>query len=100
MTKQENSVLVHGITFEALKDLISETINTNLKSLASPSPKSLDYLTRAQTAELLHISLPTLSDFTKRGYLKGYKISTRVLYKRDEIEQSLTEIQSQKYRRA
>jgi excisionase family DNA binding protein len=54
-------------------------------------------LTRKETAEKLKISLPTLNDWSKRGLLKSYTIGGRVLYKANEIEQSLHQVKTVKY---
>jgi len=50
--------------------------------------------------QLLHISLPTLEKLTKEGTLPGYKIGSRILYKKEEIDNRLSSIQTAKYRRA
>lgn len=94
------SLFIENITPEDLKKIISDAIQERLKNL-SPAPKEPSaYLTREETADLLRISLPTLIDYTKRGYIKGHRIGSRVLYHRDEIEDSVKEIQTVKYRRA
>jgi hypothetical protein len=45
-----------------------------------------EYICRKQAAKLLKISLPTLSEWSKSGIVKGYRIATRVRYKRRELE--------------
>lgn len=57
------------------------------------------YITRKEVAKKLHISLPTLNEYTKSGRIKGYRINGRVLYREDEIENALTSIEPLKYRR-
>jgi excisionase family DNA binding protein len=100
MKNTTNSVLIQSVSLEELASFISNTIETKLETVKHPTKKPLEYLTRKETAELLRISLPTLNELTKKGTLQGYRISSRVLYKRDEIEDSLTEIETLKYRRA
>jgi excisionase family DNA binding protein len=57
-----------------------------------PEPeKKSKLLSRNQVAEYLHISLPTLNEWTKLGWLKSYKIGNRVLYKSDEVDKGLRE---------
>ncbi len=52
-----------------------------------------DILTRAQVAELLKISYPTLSSWTKLGYLKAYRIGKRnVYYLYQEVMEAFREI--------
>lgn len=55
-----------------------------------PQPDS--YITRQEAAEILHITLPTLLTWTLDGKVKGYRIGRRVLYKKNEVEQSVTAI--------
>lgn len=47
------------------------------------------YLSRKETAAYLKITLPTLNSHTKSGKLTAYLIGRRVLYRADELEQSL-----------
>lgn len=61
--------------------------------------ENVEYLTRKQTSQRLHISLPTLDKHTKNGIIKGYRIDDRILYKENEIEAALSSIQPLKYRR-
>lgn len=56
------------------------------------SPKSVNYLTRAQVADKYHITLPTLHAWTMEGILKAYRIGRRVLYKEFEVDQALSAI--------
>ena len=62
--------------------------------------KVVKYLTRKEVATKLHISLPTLNEYTKSGKLKAYRINGRVLYRNDEIESALTSVEPLKYRRS
>jgi len=50
------------------------------------------YLTRNEVTELLKISLPTLWRWTKENKLQSYFIGSRVLYKTDEVHNSLTRL--------
>lgn len=51
-----------------------------------------NYLTRQQTATLLNISLPTLTQYTKYGKIIGHRFGVRVLYKQSEITNALKQI--------
>ena len=51
--------------------------------------KKAQYLSRKETAAYLKITLPTLNSHTKSGKLTAYIIGRRVLYRADELEQSL-----------
>lgn len=63
-----------------------------------PKIEEVKYITRKEAAKKLRISLPTLNEYTKTGRVKGYRISGRVLYRSDEIESSLSAIETLKYR--
>jgi hypothetical protein len=47
----------------------------------------------------LKITLPTLHDWTKLGYLRSYKMGTRVLYKQSEVIETLEKVPSFKHRK-
>ena len=55
---------------------------------------------RVDAAQLLGITLPTLRDYTRRGLVEGYRIGTRVRYKRSEVLGSLQRIRTPKPQRA
>jgi len=96
------NVLMTTIRIEELKTVISDTVRLELSkhlSLGEKSSQQTELLTRKAAAKYLDISLPTLLDFTKTGKVKGYRIGTRVRYKKAELEQALNEIQSIKTKR-
>ena len=51
--------------------------------------EKVQYLSRKETAAYLKITLPTLNSHTKSGKLTAYLIGRRVLYRADQLEQSL-----------
>ena len=77
-----------------LEELIERAVKKVITSNTSDSKieSKNGYLTRKETAALLRISLPTLTEYTKLGYVKSYKVGRRVLYKESEIIQSLERI--------
>jgi excisionase family DNA binding protein len=60
------------------------------------------YLTSGETAELLHISMPTLRRWTKEGILIPHRVShsRKVLFKTEEIEKTLERKNLMKWRLA
>ncbi len=48
-------------------------------------------LTRRETCELLHVSLPTLWKMTKQGEINAITIGRRVLYAESEVRRVLSE---------
>lgn len=83
------------IPLNDLAAAIADQLLPVLRSLNQPSQPALlqeDYLTRKETADLLNVSLPTLTQYTKFGRIIGYRFGTRVLYKQSEIANALQKI--------
>jgi excisionase family DNA binding protein len=84
-----------SLPLEQLKIEISqeilERITPLLQSVNKPVPTT-ELLTRKEASRLLGISLPTLLDWTNTGKVTGYRIASRVRYKRNELENSLSQI--------
>ncbi len=84
---------------EQLKSEISETVKREMQtffSLIQPQKEQTEYLTRKEAAKLLGITLPTLHEWTKTGLVQGYRIASRVRYKRSELETSLIQIKTRR----
>jgi excisionase family DNA binding protein len=71
------------------KILIDELKPQTVQQNSSPT-----YLTRAQVAQKLSITLFTVNEWTKKGKLSGYRIGRRVLYKENEVDKALTPIKT------
>jgi excisionase family DNA binding protein len=85
-------LFLKGITVEEFLRMIDQAIDRKFGGMQKPpmeSHKNL-YYSRKEVARMLQISLPTLNDWTKLGWLKSYKIGNRVLYKREEVEEAVT----------
>lgn len=85
-------------TTEQLREIITDIISSANVNFSAPqsdriNPKEL--LTRRQAAEILGVSLPSLNTWTKQGKIKGYKISSRVRYKREDISAAFININKQ-----
>jgi excisionase family DNA binding protein len=91
-----NDLLLSTIPYSELQTLISTTVQTAVQlATAHLQPKeNEEFLTRKQTSTILGVSLVTLSEWTKEGKVKGYRIGSRVRYKRSEIEKSLLSIKT------
>ena len=91
----ENTITqLHSLTPEQLEQIVKKTIKEEVNELRENfQPKiPTEFLTRQQTADLLHIDLSTLWAWTNKGKLLAYSISSRVYYKRSEIEQAIVKI--------
>lgn len=69
---------VATIVFNQVKDLIENPQNEE------------KYLTSKEASSLLKISLPTLNDYTKQGFIPSYRIGSTVRYKLSNIDTALT----------
>ncbi len=96
------NLILSPIPLEQLKAIICDSVRMELsKRLDSITQANTqtELITRKEAAYFLGISLPTLLNFTKAGKIVGYRIGTRVRYKRAELEQALNEIKSIKVKR-
>lgn len=84
-TMQQNIILT---TPAELREIVAEIIRNEAPKQPEPG-KQTKYLTRKEAAELLGITLPTLWDWTRKGTIPGYRISGRVYYKPDEIDEAM-----------
>jgi excisionase family DNA binding protein len=91
-----SEITIREIVKEELMTFFGHLTN-HLKSKDQPI-----YLTSIETAELLHISMPTLRRWTKDGILPKYKFggSRKVLYKYEEVKQILEKKNLMKWRLA
>jgi predicted site-specific integrase-resolvase len=87
---------------EALKELFAPVIKDLVTMIAEKvmeleqlrEPK---YITRTEAAAMLGVSLPSLHNYTRAGWLTKHRISGRVLYDQREIEEAVEK--NLKYRR-
>jgi hypothetical protein len=83
-----------GITPDALADLIDMRLDKHFKEVKNhlqPIEPTV-YLTRKEVATLLSVDLSSIHNMSVKGILQKYQISGRVLYKRDEVENSIVKI--------
>ncbi|MGN6296746.1 MAG: helix-turn-helix domain-containing protein [Ginsengibacter sp.] len=96
-----NQILLNGINLNELLEKIGQLIESKIGQ-SNNHPKGQNqskFISRKEAASLLQVSLPTLNDWTKEGLLNSYRIGTRVLYKPEEVEQSVTQRNFTKYRK-
>ena len=93
-------ILLNGINLSDIKKVLREVLEEKSNDFAKPvKSEDQEYLTRKEVAKLLKISLTTLNDWSKQGIVQAYRIGNRVLYKKKEIEDSVSKVQSFKYKR-
>jgi hypothetical protein len=96
-----NSIILQEIDADELRKIIKEVLEENLSQAHSSKEhcQGLSYLNRFEVARILNISLPTLNNWSKAGLVQSYRIGNRVLYKPEEIDQTLKSVKNLKYKR-
>ncbi len=82
--------------------MIKEAFNTELAEILNKQEKESDYdqlLSRKEVAELLKVSLVTVSKYQKQGRLIFYRIGWHVYFKKGDIMQALEDHMKYKHRR-
>ena len=95
------NLIFSQIPIDDLKIIFSDIIKNEIQklSISTPPPPETEFITRLETAQILGVSLPTLNEWTKQGIIPGYRIASRIRYKRAEIVEAVTKINTLKYRR-
>jgi len=86
-------IVFFSIPIQELKEIIGEVIDEKLKGFQTnflpPILPQKEFLTRKDVCELLHISLSTLWDNSQNGKLVRYRIGGRILYRSEEVINSI-----------
>ncbi|WP_416448488.1 helix-turn-helix domain-containing protein [Leeuwenhoekiella sp. A2] len=88
------NVMLHTFELSDFEKVVEQVLERKLKSFIPKEKEKLTLLSRKDTAKLLCISLPTLHDWTKTGIVKAHRIGNRILYKLEEVNQALNQIQT------
>jgi len=89
--------VIFSIPEPEFKTIIRDAVLNAISEIApkqQPTDTTPELLTRAETAEYLGVSLPTLNDWTKNGTVKGLRIGGRVRYKKTDVLNALQEIKT------
>lgn len=89
--EQSKMTQVYGVDPVEYKESIMSDVRAEIQSLAQHFQpiKPPEYLTRQEVADILKVSLVTLSDWNKKKILNPYRLGNLIRYKRSEIEQAL-----------
>jgi excisionase family DNA binding protein len=87
-------IILQGIPLQEFYSQIESIIEKKLeekltKIVRQEKVYEKPYLTRKEVCKILQISLPTLSDWAKQGFIKSHRIGSRILFKAEEIDASL-----------
>lgn len=77
-----------------LADCISESVRAEIYKVISTQKPEKTIYTRQETAKLLDISLPTLNEYTKHGFIVAYRLGYKVRYRLEDIQNALTRIKT------
>tara|TARA_B110000238_G_C16120649_1_gene436977 strand:+ start:1832 stop:2098 length:267 start_codon:yes stop_codon:yes gene_type:complete len=75
-------IIMTTFSIEQLRDELTEPIKG---LLTEKKVESEELLTRKQAAKFLNVTLVTLDDWTKRAFIEGGRIGTRVYYKKSNL---------------
>lgn len=89
-----SSLPLEQLTTE-LTEAVFNRVAPLIQSVNKPQPETV-LLTRKEAAKLLGVSLVTILDWTKKGKITGYRIASRIRYKRHELETSLLQIKTRR----
>ncbi len=93
------SIILENVSAEEMKQFFLDAMYEYYSANHPSKIESTEYLTRKEVAKAFRVSLVTLSDWSKHGKIKSYKIGGRVLYRKDEVEAALIQVEPLKYRR-
>jgi excisionase family DNA binding protein len=97
-----NNFILSNMPVEEIEGIITRAVRESISSLSAQQPvdNTSELITRKQAAQMLNLSLPTLREYTVRGIVPSYRIGSRVRYKKVEVINCLSKVQSSKYRAA
>ena len=78
-------------------DVIVERVTDKL--MEAMKPREPKFYSRKETAQLLHVTLPTLARLTKEGMITAKRAGGRVLYEAEAIDAAVRENRVFKYKR-
>ena len=87
--------------FEQLQKELSEIKVLLCEFIQKPKEESKpENLTVKESADLLKVSEQTILNYIKKGFIPAHKMGRIYLIKRTDIEESLKEVKSLKYKRS
>lgn len=99
----EPQIILSGLSLEQLRQLIvgvfKELEDFKQKAQVLTLTGNKNYLSRKDVAKILQISLPTLRQYVKSGFIQSHRIGRRILFKSNEVELALTEVKMLRFKR-
>lgn len=94
-----NNIILSAVTLNDLLFQIEQIIDTKICVKQQKTQPVSDYVTRQEVCSILKITLPTLNHYSKEGFLTSYKIGSRVLYKKSEINEAIETLAQFKFKK-
>jgi excisionase family DNA binding protein len=88
-SKHMTNILVATVTKEELAQIINDAVKALIPKNRSADSLNVTWLSRAEAARHLKVSLPTLDDLTKEGKLTAHRIGRSKKYELNEINQQI-----------
>ena len=87
--------ILTSVPMDQLQMAISEAVKSEFLNFNKiVPPEEPEYITRKETGQILGVSLVTLNEWSKTGIVQGYRIGSRVRYKKTEVLNSLTKMRT------
>ena len=100
MRKSDNQSIQQATIMSLFSPFIDEIVDrVSERVLSTTAKKEPKLYTRKETADLLHVTLPTLARLTKDGLIVSKRVGSRILYEADAIDEAVKKQVIFKYRR-
>lgn len=96
-----SQIILNGVNLNELLEKIGQVVESKLQKCPSAleQKKSPKFLTRKEVASILNVTLSTLHDWTKLGWIQCYKVGRRVLYKESEVFANVEKLSLHKHKK-
>lgn len=100
METNEVSTIPSTNPFEVIADRLSriENILLDIKH-PQPSENAPVYYSQKECADMLHVSVVTIIDYRKKGWLTGRRLGSKILFTKEDIEAAVKKIAVERYKR-
>lgn len=92
-----NTIQLQNVSKTELFDHLEKILDNKLKPILSS--ENHEKLSIQETAEELGVAELTVHNYIKKGYIRAFKIGRRVFIKRSDLDESLKEVKSIRYKR-
>ena len=94
----ESIIQIHNLSKNELISIIEKVIDERYDSYKRDADEN-ENLTVKQTSILLGVTELTIYKYIKKGFIPASKIGRRILIKKTDVDQALSQVRSLKYKR-